>query len=218
MKRVNPALVLLLAACSQSAEPTISEAPLERSWRFENGPLGEEPGSFESITGEWRVALCEDSPDGPKILVQQPEEGAARKALVLAKKFEWTDLLSSVSIQPLSDDSSSHGGIAFRVVDRSNYYCAIYDVPSRQFRLLKLVNGEEIELASGQVELNLDKWHTISVRMQGDRIQCLLDAGTPLSAVDETFRGPGRVGLCTGATALTRFDGFHVQELRTTER
>jgi hypothetical protein len=64
------------------------------------------------------------------------------------------------------------------------------------------------------VKIPVGEWHTVSVKMVGDKIECFLDGKKYLDAKDDTFAKAGKVGVWTKADAQTSFDNFRVKELK----
>ena len=57
------------------------------------------------------------------------------------------------------------------------------------------------------------EWHTLALKVEGDRLSVALD-GQPLpAATDATFPVPDRIALCTTADSVTRFDGLDIKPL-----
>lgn len=66
---------------------------------------------------------------------------------------------------------------------------------------------EEIKVPAGE-------WHTLTIKMIGDQIECFIDSKKHLDFKDDTFQKPGKVGVWTKADAQTPFDQFIVTELK----
>ena len=58
------------------------------------------------------------------------------------------------------------------------------------------------------------EWHTLTVKMVGDKIECSVDGKKYLDAKDDTFTKAGKVGVWTKADAQTSFDNFQAKELK----
>lgn len=105
-------------------------------------------------------------------------------------------------------------GIVWRCVDADNYYIARFNPLEDNYRLYKVVGGKRLQLATKEgLKAQAGVWHTLSIRMNGDQIQCHLNGKKQLEARDETFAKAGRVGLWTKADAQTSFDDSQAKEL-----
>jgi hypothetical protein len=84
------------------------------------------------------------------------------------------------------------------------------------FHLVKIVNGEHIELAETRdIQPELDRWYTIRLEMVGPSLKGYLDGELVLSATDHTF-SRGKIGLSTFET-WAKFDDVKVIDLRPRE-
>ena len=73
----------------------------------------------------------------------------------------------------------------------------------------KVVAGKRAQLATKEeLELPKDKWHEMTIRHDGDKIECWLDGKKHLEAKDDTFKDAGKIGVWTKADSVTEFDDF----------
>jgi hypothetical protein len=80
------------------------------------------------------------------------------------------------------------------------------------FRVYKVVAGTRHQLGTKEeLKVPAGTWHTISVKMAGNRIECLLDGKKHLEVSDDTFARAGKVGLWSKADAQTRFDDLTIK-------
>ena len=68
---------------------------------------------------------------------------------------------------------------------------------------IQLGTKEELKVGAGE-------WHTLKIKMVGDRIECFLDGKKELDVRDNAISQAGQVGLWTKADAQTQFDLFVV--------
>jgi hypothetical protein len=81
-------------------------------------------------------------------------------------------------------------------------------------RLAKVVAGKRIQLATKEdLKAPAGEWHTLTIKMIGDQIECHLNGKKQLEAKDDTFTKQGKVGLWTKADAQTSFDNSTVSEV-----
>ena len=56
-------------------------------------------------------------------------------------------------------------------------------------------------------------WHTLGIAVRDDRFTIVFDGRELFGATDATFRGPGRIGLCTKADSVTWFESIKIKSL-----
>ena len=103
------------------------------------------------------------------------------------------------------------GGLVWRAKDKNNYYIARYNPLEENYRVYKVENGNRTMLQSTNIKSS-NSWHTLSIKAQGNHIQCFYDDKKYLDITDSTFTESGGVGLWTKADAKTYFDNLIVQE------
>lgn len=72
-------------------------------------------------------------------------------------------------------------------------------------RLYKVVDGSREELASADVTVTANAWHTLEARARGAALTVAWDGADVISSTDATF-DKGKVGLWTKADSITAFD------------
>jgi hypothetical protein len=102
------------------------------------------------------------------------------------------------------------GGLVWRAKDAKNYYLARYNHLEDNYRLYKVVDGKRTLIQNADIT-HSDGWHTLRVRMTGDQITCEYDGKTYLEAKDDTFPGPGKIGLWSKADAQSQFDDLSLK-------
>lgn len=105
------------------------------------------------------------------------------------------------------------GGLIWRIRDHSNYYVARWNPLENNLRLYYVKEDRRVQIASADVSLTVEEWHTLVIDHRGNRIRCFLDGEQLLHAVDETFPEEGGVGVWTKADAATSFDDLIVDAL-----
>src|SRR5438093_529457 len=81
----------------------------------------------------------------------------------------------------------------------------------RTFTFGKDEAGARKQLATEEdLKADAGKWHTLTIRMSGEKIECLLNGKKHLETKDNTFAKAGKVGLWTKADAQTYFDNLQV--------
>jgi hypothetical protein len=213
---VTLATVFLLAA---SAQPQVQKV-LRMS--FAVGDVGKVPANWQTAqTGkgkgsEWKVVADVSAPSKTGHVLAQTEAGAKTMFnLCVRTKGDFQDVEIVVPFKAMAGKDDQGGGPVWRYQDENNYYVARANPLEDNFRLYKVVGGKRIQLATADdVEIPAKKWHTISVRHVGDKIECYLNGKKLLEAKDNTISAAGRVGLWTKADAQTHFDALEVSDLK----
>jgi len=197
--------LLLLAADGESQQPI--------TWDFEDAVAGKLPSGWSASktgTGEgsvWRVTSDADAPGGANVLTQCSSAGPnGLFNLCVADVTRLTDVDLTVSFKALNGDLDQGGGPVWRYQDADNYYVCRMNPLEDNFRVYKLVQGRRIQLGTANVEAPAGRWHTIRAVQQGNHIQCYLNGKLWLDVKDDTFSGPGKIGVWTKADAMTEFD------------
>lgn len=196
-----------------------SHAAGMRTWTFDDVPVGKVPPG-------WRVGTT--NPQGPLptwAVVEDPGAPSDGHALAMLRPNHrsagtfnlcWTDVVSfqdgtvEVKLKALRGHEDQGGGVVWRFRDPDNYYVARFNPLEDNFRLYVVRNGRRHQLASARVHLPAGRWHTLKIVQHGTRFEGDLDGRKLLEGEDDTFEGPGAVGLWTKADAVTAFDNFTV--------
>jgi hypothetical protein len=162
-------------------------------------------------TGDWKIVADPTAPTPPNTLAQLAKSSGSTFNLALVEGPGYKDLEISVRMKAVAGKEDQGGGIVWRAKDSKNYYVARYNPLEDNYRVYKVVNGRRSEFKSAGIP-HSDGWHTVMVRMKGDRIECYYDGKKYLDVKDATFKESGRVGLWTKADAQSRFDDLTVNE------
>lgn len=214
-RRSTLAALALLAASLSGAQGR-QETPLT----FEDAPTGAPPPGFSfALTGgghpvRWVVLEDPSAPAGGKVLAETSQDRTSgRFPLVILEGFEARDVAISVHFRPISGTVDQAAGLTVRLRDPRNYYIARANALENNVRLYRVVNGRRTQFAGVDVPVPRDRWQSLGLRIESDRLLVTIDGRELFTATDRTFRGPGRVGLWTKADSLTHFDNLEVQAL-----
>lgn len=206
--------VLLLAGIAVAEEPKAFNAD------FEDASAGGVPKGWtvtKTGTGEgsaWKGVEDKTAPKGAKVLAQVAESPNAVFNLCVADDAVFKDVEVAVAFRAVKGKKDQGGGVVWRYKDANNYYVARFNPLEDNYRLYKVVDGKRLQLATKEeLEAPAGEWHTLTVRMKGDKIVCLLDGKKHLEVKDDAFAKAGKVGLWTKADAQTYFDDFQAKEL-----
>ena len=160
---------------------------------------------FRGEVGQWVVV----SDGGNRVLAQMASSPDRVFNVALARETRARDLSLSVRLRPVEGKEDQGGGLVWRARDAKNYYIARFNPLEDNFRVYKVVAGKRTQL--GTVDVNRPEgWHTLTVRMVGDHIVCVLDGAARLDVRDATFPDAGMIGLWTKADARTWFDDLEL--------
>lgn len=215
--------LLLVSACGQKVpERTPGTGPVlsvEVPWTFDDGKEGAgAPGFVVDTTNprqgharaKWAV-LPELGGGRCYALVSSRNRGSTfNVAYVPAHTVQDLDL--QVRVQPIAGKEDQGGGLVWRLTDIDNYYVARWNPLEQNVRLYYVQNGKRRQIGElDDVKANPADWHTLRVRMQGQRIEMWFD-GRPMEPVeDQTHKNPGKIGLWTKADATTKFDDLKLK-------
>jgi hypothetical protein len=133
--------------------------------------------------------------------------------LAIVDEPQLCDLELSVKVKAVAGEEDQGGGPIWRCQDGNNYYICRFNPLESNFRVYVVSNGKRRQLESVKVDLNVDRWYDVRVRMVGNRITCYLNGNRLLDVSDDTISHAGRVGLWTKADAITSFDDLYVCQL-----
>jgi hypothetical protein len=82
-----------------------------------------------------------------------------------------------------------------------------------QVRFYRVVAGKREQLASANLKVTPNEWHTLGLRAEGRRFTVSYGGKTLFSVTDATFTEAGGVALWTKADSVTRFDQVTITSL-----
>jgi len=185
---------------------------------FDTGPLGKTPPGWSVAmthrggAPRWEIRQDQTAPTQPYVLAQVSNDTTSdRSPLAILDKVSLRDGDVSVRIKPVAGREDQGGGLVWRYRDENNYYLAQADTLGRSVAVYKVENGRRIQILAGaKHDIPTNEWSILKVSARGNRFQVYLDHRRILQGQDNTFTGPGKVGLCTEADSVTYFDDFRV--------
>jgi len=227
-----PALTLL-ALAARSALAQQQENPSDtdrrrataqsraRRFDFEDMAVGMSPSGFTlAVTGgggpvRWAVLEDPSSPAGSKVLAETSQDHTNdRFPLAILDDLTARDVVVSVRFRPVSGSVDQAAGLMVRLRDPRNYYIARANALEGNVRLYRVVDGRRTQFAGVDTRIPRDRWQTLGLQVEGDRLAVSLDGRELFAATDRTFAEAGRIGLWTKADSLTYFDALEVKFLR----
>ncbi len=213
MTRTVLAVLLAVSVAVAADEP--------KAVTFSKADLGKVPAGWKAAqtgTGAsvWTVVEDKTAPSKSGFaLAQTSDDRDALFNLCVADGTNFKDVEVSVAFKANAGKKDQGGGVVWRYVDADNYYVARMNPLEDNFRVYKVVAGKRsAEFQDAEVKISAGEWHTLSVKMVGDKIECFVDGKKYLDAKDDTFAEAGKVGLWTKADAQTSFDDFRAKELK----
>ena len=206
-------LVLIIAFLTIVVTTSYAQTPAVHSesqiWTFETDRAGVTAAGFIPYVGKWQILITEKAPSGDHIFAQLKKNWGSSYNIVLidGSSFQKVDL--SVKMKSVAGRVDQGGGPVWRAKDKNNYYIARYNPLEQNFRVYKVVKGQRIQLQSAYIK-RTPGWHDVRVTMEGAHIMCYYDGNLYLDVQDDTFEGPGQIGLWTKADAQTYFDDLTV--------
>ncbi len=189
-----------------------------RTFTFGKDDLGKTPkGWTAASTGKgegsvWKVVADDTAPSKTGHVIAQTAEGPNPFFnLCVADDTSYKDVEMTVSFKAMKGKLDQGGGLVWRYQDNNNYNIARMNPLEDNFRVYKVVGGKRIQLATKEdLKVKAGEWHTITIKMVGEQIECSLDGMKHLEAKDDTFTKAGKVGLWSKADAQSYFDNLKV--------
>jgi hypothetical protein len=180
------------------------EGKVPKGWKAEK--TGEGEGSV------WKVVADRTAPSKKGYVLAQTAAGPGPLFnLCVATDTRYKDVDVSVAFKAIKGKKDQGGGIVWRYQDANNYYIARMNPLEDNYRFYKVVAGVRKQLATKEdLPVRAGTWHTLRIKMVGERVECYLDGKKELEGKDDTFTRPGKIGLWTKADAQTYFDDLKV--------
>jgi hypothetical protein len=192
-----------------------------RSWNFDGEPVDQplqgggwriEATKREHPDATWKVLADSTAPSPPNVLALTEITHKSESAFNICwnDQAKFKDGTIEVSFKANGGEADQGGGPIWRVKDKNNYYICRANPLERNFRVYYVKDGNRKQLASANVEVAREKWHTIKVHHVGDHIECWFNGQNLLHTHDSTLSEAGGVGVWTKADAATSFDDLKV--------
>jgi hypothetical protein len=210
-------LLSIMLAVSLSAGPAWAQRAAAKS-DFEGTQAGSVPPGFSpGLTGRgappvWKVVDDLTAPAGPRVVAETSGDRTSdRFPLLVLDGFDARDVQVSVAFKPVSGRVDQAAGIVVRLKDANNYYIARANALEGNVRLYKVVGGKRSQFAGKDVDVAANKWQTLGLSVQGNRLEVQLNGTVLFEAHDQTFKDAGKVGLWTKADSVTYFDNLQIE-------
>jgi hypothetical protein len=180
---------------------------------------GGEPAGFtfwhtgDGETGLWGVVTDPTAMDGRAIAQLSRDRTDYRFPIAIYKPFTEKDLEVSVRFKAVAGMVDQAAGIAVRLLTPDDYYVAGANAHEDVVGLYRVVKGEYERLATANVKVSANSWHTLVLKAEGDHFTVSFDGKPLISAQDKTFSQPGKVALWTKADSISYFDTISITPL-----
>jgi len=178
-------LVFAAAAWGQGNEPMAVDLSLPANlepdftlWRTGEGEAGK-----SGIVADPAAA------NGRAIAQLSHDRTDYRFPLAIYKPFTGKDLEVSIRFKAVAGTVDEAGGIAVRLLTLDDYYIAGVNALEDIVGFYRVVKGEHEQLASANIRVSANAWHTLALKAEGDRFAVSFDGKPPLiSAQDKRFQ------------------------------
>ena len=160
----------------------------------------------------WEVRLDSTAPTQPYVLAQVSDDSRGGcYPMAILDRIRLRDGDVSVRVKPVAGREERAGGVVFRYRDPNNYYLARANAKGNSIAIFKVENGQRYQISRDvRHDIPSGAWSILKVSARGNRFQVYLNHRRILQTVDDTFGGPGQVGVWTVGDAVTYFDDFRV--------
>jgi len=202
--------------------PSKGEEPRTRAFDFEGHLEGTVPDGFEvGMTGSWKATEWSvRKVSGNQVLAHvgfwdEDPEGVFPVCWV--RNAEARDLTLTVRLFPVQPPAAypnaehDGAGIVLRFKDPDNYYLLRAVPLEKRVRFYKVEQGKRSTLAGLNLEVEVDRWHTLALKAQGDVFTAYFDGRELFSHQDQTFRHAGAFGLWSKPNNVTYFDDLKAE-------
>ncbi|MBU4055480.1 MAG: pyruvate, phosphate dikinase [Proteobacteria bacterium] len=190
------------------------------------------PGNFHLITGNWKKKTMDATPmilqDGSDFSSWITAGVSKAMMLVMGKRYQefldnigayhyfpmaiakdshMTDGTARVRVKPLSGIIDQAGGLAFAIRDWGNYFVFRINALEHNAILFEFRNGRRVERVRFDLQVRVQEWHELGVKIQGCNVQAFLE-NRPLLEYEADRPLDGYVGLWTKADSVILFHGL----------
>jgi hypothetical protein len=180
-------------------------------------PVGWKADATGGKPADWQVVRDAKAVSAPHVLsiVRINDKARGNFNLFWSPGVRFHDGNITVNVRANGGDIDQGGGLIWRVLDGNNYYIARYNPLERNLRLYYVKDGARKLLADAPgLTIGSHEWFALKVAHHGARIRVWLNDQKLIEATDDTFPGPGGVGVWAKADAASSFDNLSVRHAR----
>jgi hypothetical protein len=116
----------------------------------------------------------------------------------------------TVRFKTIGGEVDRAAGVAVRLADADNYYVLRANALEDNVNLYRVVKGVRTQIRGASAKVPSSIWHTLGLRVEGDRFTASYEGKPLFTATDRTFPGAGKIALWTKADSVTRFDALTI--------
>jgi hypothetical protein len=186
---------------------------------IEKMPVGAAPADFDFARtgqggpGQWVVVEDPTALSRRAIEQSSTDRTDYRFPLAIYQPVTAKNVEVVIRFKPIAGKVDQAGGIAVRVASPNDYYLVRANALEDNVRFYRILKGRREQLATANVKVATNQWHTLGLKAENDRFTVTFDGKTLHSTTDPTFPGSGRVALWTKSDSVTRFDQINIQPL-----
>jgi len=200
------AVLMLLFCATAIADPNVPQTTID----FDQTSTGQIPDGWVSgVTGQgspkWSVEADSTAVSQSNVLKQS---GNGTYPWCVKKDVSMKDGYVEVRFKPVAGSEDQAGGIIWRWQDGENYYITRANALEDNVTIYHTVQGVRRAFKSVDLKVASNQWHTLRVDFAGNQFKVTFDGTVAFEAADDTFKGPGAVGVWTKADSVTVFDDF----------
>jgi len=228
LNNISKLLLLLMAFCITSAhvqalqqEESNTQEAADSYWNYDGSnklpPGWKVEGTHQrGPLATWQIVSDKTAPSGENTLtlVSPNHNSGGTFNLCWTRDIQFLDGAIEVNFKALKGVEDQGGGVIWRAQDKDNYFIARFNPLEDNFRIYSVHEGNRKTLASAKIALPAEKWHSLKIIQQGNRVKGYLNGKEILEAESDLFPQAGGVGLWTKADAVTAFDNFSVQRVK----
>ncbi|MES2154161.1 MAG: family 16 glycoside hydrolase [bacterium] len=213
--------LLLLAAtvfagCSGDDEGNYrGSATAEAREKFDGTLLGAIPAGWKVVTGSWGTTVQLSAPSGPNVMKQTATVVDTFPVLINNGAGTFGNFEAYVKFDILNGTAAQAGGLAFRFVDKDNYYAVRYNNNEGTWNIFRWMGGqrEKFDGVAGAPSAGLNQWIELKVEAEGTHIQAWANNVKVIDYTEGNGGAPklGKIGLWTKDDSIVSFDDFEAE-------
>src|SRR6516162_8607463 len=163
--------------------------------------------------GEWRV-IDDPTVSSRRVIAQiSTDTTDYRFPLAVYQRISAKNVDVRMRFKAVGGKVDQAGGIVIRLTTPDDYYVVRANALEDNVRFYRVVKGKREQLKGANIKVATHEWHTLALKVQGDRFSISYDGQALFTAEDNTFAGPGKVALWTKADSVTHFDTIAITPL-----
>ncbi|WP_249862992.1 right-handed parallel beta-helix repeat-containing protein [Paenibacillus konkukensis] len=147
---------------------------------------------WHAVNGSWQIA----EEDNGNLVYRSLTTSGSSRTIRDDRVLEDFAISARVKIDEWASAAPTRIGMMGRYVDSNNFYYAFYEGSSKRFKILRLVDGAQTQLAQSSV-MDMDftsGFRQLALTFEGEQISLLLDGNVMLTAADSSHAS-GKPGL-----------------------